>query len=173
LVAKVNYSHHDSSQGSIILPLYSVVRSEKRISEKSGLNQWNGGGRRRIPGESYTPVPSLIHELYPTFFPKRDQSFELELPNGQHVSAKLCQSGRKALMSAPNSSLNFWLFELIDGSLNQVLNRFRDKRPYQYEDLVVIGFDCVVIDKQNDGSYKMSRGYIGQYERQVRSKDGL
>ncbi|HHU19176.1 MAG TPA: restriction endonuclease, partial [Bacilli bacterium] len=58
-------SHHVLSQTAIqsnledddfiILPLYSP--STKNVEQKSGLNQWNAGGRARNINEVYIPIP--------------------------------------------------------------------------------------------------------------------
>jgi hypothetical protein len=148
----------------VALPLYSFSGSAKVIPQKSGLNQWNGLGRARSPGESYIPVPKKVHYLSPGFFPDRKSNFDLELPNGQTVMAKICQTGGKALMSKPNSSLSYWLFQLVDGSIETYVQRFSDKRPYAYEDLLKLGFDCVLIHKSNVGEFKMTIGSVGGYE---------
>ncbi len=47
---------------SILLPLYSVIKGVKTVPEKSGLNQWNAGGRKRNPNEIYIPISSWIHK---------------------------------------------------------------------------------------------------------------
>jgi hypothetical protein len=85
----------------VLLPLSS--------QEKSGLNQWNAGGRKRNPDEVYIPIPKWIHSCFPDFFPARDEEFSLNLPNGKTLSAKICQDGGKALMSNPNKALGTWL----------------------------------------------------------------
>lgn len=138
--------------------------SSKVLPEKSGLNQWNGLGRKRSPGESYIPVPRVVHKLAPGFFPELNRSFELTLPNKQIVIAKICQGGGKALMSNPNSSLNFWLFQLVDNSIETYVSRFSSKRPYVYEDLVKLGFDCVRIDRNSSGHFTMTTESLGGYE---------
>jgi hypothetical protein len=158
-------SEVEANLASVVLPLYSTGAETKTIPARSGLNQWNALGRVRSPGESYIPVPRIVHRLAPTFFPNRHSNFELELPNGQTVVAKICQSEGKALMSKPNSSLNFWLFQLIDGSLENYVKRFSTKSPYRYEDLVRLDFDCVRIQKSNTHKFKMTTGSIGEFER--------
>ena len=80
----------------IILPLYGVKNKEKYIFEKSGLNQWNAGGRKREAGEIYIPIPAVIHSKFPHFFPKRDTSFNLKIPTGEVFSAKVCQDNRQS-----------------------------------------------------------------------------
>lgn len=118
----------------VILPLYST-QQKGEVSEKSGLNQWNAKGRVRNVNEVYIPIPIKIHRLYPNFFPLRDEPFELQLPDGKKLSAKICQQGGKALMSNPNSDLGEWLLRKIlkkkEGSLVTKL------------DLDIFGFDSI------------------------------
>lgn len=124
----------------VILPLYSSRGQEKKVPEKSGLNQWNASGRRRSPDEVYIPIPRSIHQYYPNFFPNRETPFELLLPDGKILNAKVCQDGGKALMTNPNSELGKWLlrdmlkldeYELVT---IDVLNRF--------------GIDSILIEKR-------------------------
>lgn len=135
----------------VILPLYSTQQHGK-VPEKSGLNQWNAGGRTRNANEVYIPVPLKIHHLYPNFFPKRDEPFELQLPDGKKLSAKICQQGGKALMSNPNSDLGEWLLRKIlkkkEGTLVTKL------------DLDTFGFDSIMVvntHKLNDDGLKIFR----------------
>ena len=97
----------------VILPLYSKRGGVPNVPERSGLNQWNANGRRRDENEVYIPIPKSIHHNYPTFFPPRDCPFELQLPDGRVLSAKVCQDGGKALMSNPNSALGEWLLRKV------------------------------------------------------------
>ena len=105
----------------VVLPLYGVRRGTKYVPEKSGLNQWNAGGRQRQPNEVYIPIPKQIHRTYPGFFPDRDTPFTLILPNGSSLLAKVCQDGGKALMSNPNQDLGKWILrdvlQLKEGEL--------------------------------------------------------
>lgn len=96
----------------VILPLYSK-RGVPHIPERSGLNQWNARGRARDSNEVYIPIPKSIHKLYPHFFPDMDSPFELVLPDGNSLSAKVCQDGGKALMSNPNAALGEWLLRKV------------------------------------------------------------
>src|SRR5690606_30232177 len=80
----------------VILPLYGIKEKEKFVFEKSGLNQWNAGGRKRNIGEVYIPIPIEIHKQFPYFFPERDQLFHLKIPTGETFSAKVCQDNSKA-----------------------------------------------------------------------------
>lgn len=96
----------------VILPLYSK-RGIPHVPERSGLNQWNAKGRPRDVNEIYIPIPKIIHKLYPDFFPDRDCPFELVLPDGKSLSAKICQDGGKALMSNPNAVLGEWMLRKV------------------------------------------------------------
>ena len=79
----------------VILPLYSYDKNKnenkKYVPEKSGLNQWNAGGRVRKYGEVYIPIPAEIRKLKIGFFPERDKIFNLEIPSGIKLKAKICQ----------------------------------------------------------------------------------
>lgn len=97
----------------VILPLYSSRGGVPNVPEKSGLNQWNAGGRQRDPNEIYIPIPISIHRNYPAFFPPRDEHFALELPDGGILSAKVCQENSKALMSTHNADLGKWLLRKV------------------------------------------------------------
>lgn len=132
---------------SVILPLYSP--GSMVVQRSSGINNWNAGGRARKFGEAYIPIPSIVHKIRPGFFPTRDSKFVMALPNGDRISAKVCQQGSKALMSDPNTSICFWLYELIDGERKIAEKRFKDKNPYSYQDLLRIGKDAVRISKSS------------------------
>lgn len=96
----------------VVLPLYSV--RDKQVQGKSGLNQWNADGRARNEDEVYVPVPIKIHQNYPDFFPQdKTEIFDLELPDGQVLSAKMCQSNLKGLMSNPNKALGNWILRKV------------------------------------------------------------
>ena len=152
---------------SVILPLYSTKSSIlKTIPPRSGINQWNAGGRSRKFGEAYIPIPRKIHEIRPDFFPPRDQKFELLLPSGKVVTAKVCQDGSKALMSDPNTALCTWLFSTIDGDYGAAQTRHADKRPYTYEDLARIAKDSVRITRIDNGTsqFELELVPVGSYE---------
>lgn len=120
----------------VMLPLYSV--RDGSVPLKSGLNQWNAGGRARHEDEVYIPVPIAIHRNYPDFFPDRDTPFALYLPDGNTLSAKICQENGKALMSNPNRELGHWL-------LRKVLK----KKPWElvtWDDYNRYGFDSICVE---------------------------
>lgn len=124
----------------VILPLYSTRTGE--VPTKSGLNQWNAGGRSRDENELYIPVPKAIHHCYPNFFPNRDTPFELVLPDKKILFAKICQEGGKALMSNPNKDLGEWF-----------LRKVMKKKPGEIvtkRDLDIFGIDSVFVEKTNE-----------------------
>ncbi len=140
----------------VILPLYGIKNKQKFVFEKSGLNQWNAGGRKRDIGEVYIPIPSKIHHLYPDFFPKRDELFDLKIPTGEVFSAKVCQDNSKALMTNPNKALSDWLlrkvFQLKEGELAT------------YEKMNTLGFDSVLITKDDKGNYRIDKAKLDSYD---------
>lgn len=151
----------------VILPLYSTKSKGKReVQEKSGINQWNAGGRERKFGESYIPIPMAIHDAHPNFFPAKDVKFKLTLPNGKVISAKVCQENNKALMSDPNTDLCEWLYTIIDKNLDIAKERFVEERPYTYEDLRKVGKDSVRVIKVDGepNSYRLESSNLGSYE---------
>lgn len=155
----------------VILPLYST-RSHAP-GEKSGINQWNAGGRQRSFGEAYIPVPAGVKKLKPDFFPPRDKKFKLLLPNGQTIQAKICQENGKALMADPNTDLCEWLFRMIDGDLSIASARLANSNPYKYADLLAIGKDAVEIRKASGATseYELRLAPVGSYEEFINSEE--
>lgn len=143
---------------TIYLPLYSYHKKtkEKYVPEKSGLNQWNAGGRKRKPNEVYINIPVEIRRYKPDFFPTRDDSFTLNLPNGSFKMAKVCQDDNKALMSNPNEDLGKWI-------LRDVLN-LQEHELVTYHKLESIGIDTVQLNKYEDGTYEINFKALGTYE---------
>ena len=147
----------DESNNVVILPLYSFNETAQYfVAERSGLNQWNASGRVRNENEAYIPIPAWIHKAFPDFFPARDVAFDLRLPNGQVMSAKVCQDGSKALMSNPNQALGRWL-------LRDVLE-LEPLELLTYERLAEIGVDSVEIERLDDASYRINFRASGTFE---------
>jgi len=144
----------------VILPLYGIKEKEKFVFEKSGLNQWNAGGRKRNIGEVYIPIPIEIHKQFPYFFPERDQLFHLKIPTGETFSAKVCQDNSKALMTNPNKALSDWLlrkvFQVKEGELLTI------------EKMNELGFDSVIIIKDENGNYQIDKAKTNSYEQFIR-----
>ncbi len=147
LIRGVNY---------VILPLYGIHKKQKFVFEKSGLNQWNAGGRKRDMGEVYIPIPIEIHKQFPSFFPQRDELFHLGIPTGEVFSAKVCQQGSKALMTNPNKALSDWL-------LRKVL-QLQEGELATYEKLNQLGFDSVIIYKDDNEYYRIDKAKLNSYE---------
>lgn len=137
----------------VILPLYSTKGGKKEVPERSGINQWNAGGRVRKFGEAYIPIPSWIYRSHPNFLPARNQYFRLKLQDGTIQKAKICQDGGKALMTDPNDKLCAWFYSAIEPNLSydKIMKRLQEKRPYTYADLVRVGKDSVKITKATPG----------------------
>jgi hypothetical protein len=152
----------------VILPLYSPKSHSVQL--RSGINQWNAGGRSRKYGEAYIPVPVSIHHNFPGFFPERDQKFKVRLSNQTSVfNAKICQAGGKALMTSPNFELGKWLTSVIDPTIpNEAFNRpVGGRAPFTYLDLEKIGKDSVAITKSienGESVYLITFSPIGSYE---------
>lgn len=139
---------------TIYLPLYG---RNQTVFEKSGLNQWNAGGRDRHPNEVYIPIPAEIHKNFPSFFPNQDTPFDLKLPNGKKMQSKICQDGGKALMSYSNRELGQWI-------LRDVL-KLKEGQILDYEKLQTIGIDSVRIDKISNSDFEINFSRIGSYEK--------
>ena len=183
----------------LCLRLYTIDRKtgEKIVAPTSGLNQWNGvrtSNRRRAdgtvvhvetprdPNELYIPYTAKDRNRKPDFFPPRDVSFNLHLPDGTIISAKVCQEAYKkmseekydmltedekriederrmagkAIMSNPNRVLGEWLlrkvFELQEGT------------PVTYHMLERFGIDSVIFTKIDDLEYSIDFSETGTYE---------
>ena len=136
---------------SVVLPLYST-RGGRHVPEKSGLNQWNAGGRKRDTDEVYVPLPKRIRDDNPDFFPPRYEPFRLFLPDGTELSASVCQDDGKAIMSNPNKTLGRWL-------LRTVLH-LNEGEVATIEKLDDLGIDAVIVTKYPD-HYRMDFTYIG------------
>ncbi len=155
--AQLDPAQHFNKENQLCLRLYSTKSDgTKFVAEKSGLNQWNAGGRRRNPNEVYIPYPVEDRERSIGFFPPRDTVFDLTLPDGSTIPAKVCQQDNKAIMSNPNKVLGEWLlrnvFELQEGTL------------LTYQMLEVFGIDSVVFTKVDNLKYTVDFAETGTYE---------
>lgn len=144
-----------------VLPLYSVRGGNKWVPPKNNLNMRFAGGRPRDLYEVGIPIPADFRHRYPHFFPGRDISFRLLLPDGRFLFAKQCQDDGKALMSNPNAALGHWL---IDDVL-----RIPPDEAITYEDLAKYGIDAVRLEKVLDNNteevyYTIDFALAGSYE---------
>lgn len=141
----------------LCLRLYSCSKtSGKFVAEKSGLNQWNARGRKRDENEVYIPYPAEDRKSSINFFPPRNLVFDLHMPNGSTISAKVCQDEGKGIMSNPNKVLGEWL-------LRDVFE-LPAKTVVTYEMLEKFGVDSVVFTKLGELEYKIDFAEIGTYE---------
>ena len=149
----------------VVLPLYGIKKKHKFVFEKSGLNQWNAGGRKRDFGEVYIPIPKNIHNQFPGFFPERDQLFDLKIPTGEKFKAKVCQDNSKALMTNPNKALSDWLlrkiFQVKEGEILTI------------EKMNKLGSDSVIIEKTDDRNYKIDILPIDSYRKFLNQQSSL
>jgi hypothetical protein len=139
----------------IFLPLFSD-KGGRNVPESSGLNQWNAQGRPRNPNEVYIPIPSWIHKVFPDFFPAKDEPFELILPDKEMLNVKVCQEGRKALMSNPNLDLGKWILRRVMGLAEGEL--------LTYKRLEELGLDSVVLYKEDNNTYTINFTKLGAYD---------
>lgn len=145
-----------NTENFVILPLFSDRGNKRHVPEKSGLNQWNASGRTRHPDEVYIPIPKWIHDVFPLFFPARDESFQLRLPDKSLLSAKVCQDNSKALMSNPNRDLGKWI-------LRRVLD-LKEKDPLTYKKLQELGIDSVRVSKHSERHFSIDFCDSGTYD---------
>lgn len=143
----------------IFLPLYG---RKQTVFEKSGLNQWNASGRERHPDEVYIPVPIVIHQLFPNFFPDRYTPFNLKFPDGENVAAKICQESGKALMTQSNRKLGKLI--LRDGLQLEI------GELATYEKLQLLGIDSVRIDKIDSNDFEINFSKNNSYEYFINNK---
>jgi len=156
---------------AIYLPLYAPSSKEFETGKSSGLNQWNATPRRRRDkngnleaegkprhaDEVYIPIPIEIHQKFPEFFVQSNEHiFDLLLPNGKLLNAKLCQSNSKGLMSNPNKDLGHWILrdvmELPERAL--VTREVLDK----------LNIDSVLVIKETKNRYKIDFASCGKFE---------
>lgn len=149
----------------LCLRLYSTKKDgTKFVAERSGLNQWNARGRARDANEVYIPYQKEDRDRDLAFFPPRDTVFNLTLPDGTRIPAKVCQEADKnnpligkSIMSNPNKILGEWLlrnvFELPEGTL------------VTYDMLQRFGVDSVVFTKLGDLEYSVDFSELGTYEK--------
>lgn len=123
---------------------------------KSGLNQWNAGGRKRHPDEVYIPIPSWIYNQFQGFFPPRDQPFNLILPSKKQLVAKICQDNSKALMTNPNQDLGKWLL--------RKLLKLKEFELLTCQKLEEIGIDSVKITKIDNQNFEIDFKKLGSFE---------
>lgn len=171
-------------KNQLCLRLYATKPDgTKYVPDKSGLNQWNAGGRARDANEVYIPYLADDRARSDGFFPPRDKPFGLMLPNGEWISAKVCQGAYprmpdaeyalltkeekaiedkkrqtgKAIMSNPNLKLGKWL-------LRDVFE-LKPKTLVTYDMLRVFNIDSVMFTKLSDNKFTVDFCVLGTYEK--------
>ncbi len=140
----------------VLLPLYSTRLGD--VPEKSGLNQWNAGGRERNPNEVYIPIPRVVHVKKPNFFPPKDQKFILQTDDGYKFKAKVCQDGSKALMTDHNKDLGEWI-------LRKIL-KIQEGEKVTLAHLQAKNADTVIIYKISEDTYLISLDSFGSFAKE-------
>lgn len=141
----------------IVIPLY-IPGDEKSVPSASGLNLWNAAGRPRDPGEMELRLNKKLRDTYTghNFFPPKDQPFNLKVPDGTVMNAKVCQQDCKALMTNPNKDISTWL-------LRTVL-LLKERELLTYEHLEELGIDSVIVTKIDEKNYTIDKALLGSYE---------
>ncbi len=153
-VNKENTKTLDKLEEVVYLPLYST--RGKNVSPKSGLNQWNAGGRKRKDNEVYIPIPAWVHKRFPNFFNLKIKNFDVHLPNGKILNMSVCQEGRKTLMSNPNKDLGIWILRnILKVSPGEIVT---------INHLLDMNIDSVELKKINDEEYILNFSKYGSYE---------
>lgn len=180
----------EEQRPQLCLRLYAVKPDgTKYVPEKSGLNQWNANGRARDANELYIAYLADDRERDLQFFPPRDTSFTLVLPDGTEMDAKVCQRAYKkikdedyeqlsdeekaeedaksqvgkAIMSNPNKTLGKWLLRDVFGLPEGTL--------VTYDMLRVFGIDSVMFTRIDNRKYGIDFCVLGTYERMYNLHD--
>lgn len=103
---------------------------------------------------NYGNIPQN-RERMPGFFPGRDQPFDLELPNGETIIAKVCQDQGKAIMSNPNKDLGKWL-------LRDVLH-LSEGELVTMDMLDNLGVNAVMFTRKDKGKYSIDFTQLDDY----------
>ncbi len=112
------------------------------------MDQWNASGKTRNLNEIYIPIPSKVHRYSKNFFPPRDKSFNLHLPNGKILDVKVCQNNSKALGK--------WLLRDVLG--------LKEGELLTYTRLQIIGIDSIRLDKLDNENFKINFVSSGSFE---------
>ena len=83
--------------------------------------------------------------------------FNLKLPDGSILKAKVCQSGNKALMSNPNKDLGQWI-------LRKIL-KVKPGELITIDHLNKVGFDSVVVYKTDVNNFSIDVCYHDSYSK--------
>jgi len=149
-----------ASKDAVVLPLYGLNQGENFVYPRSGLNQWNAGGRKRAFEEVYIPIPSSVRKKAHDILPPSNTPFSLILPDGNELTVKVCQDDGKALMSNPNIDLGNWLLRDVLG--------LEEGEVLTYEHLLKLGIDSVEITRFGS-KYKIDFMPPGTFEEYIKN----
>lgn len=117
----------NESDNFIILPLYNdktyLVNKKSVFNASLASSKTKGSNIPRPAYEAYAHIPKYIHQLFPNFFgfdaldreSRSNSHFNLHLPNGSMITAKITQDDGKSLQTNPQSILGKWLLFSIFG----------------------------------------------------------
>lgn len=162
-LGNVEGSQKKTGNPYIYLPIYAD-RSMK-VNEKSAFNAWNAAPKNknskspRPAFEAYIPIPIWVHRAMPNFFgfdplnPEElstAESFNLHLPSGETIPARITQQNGKSLQTNPQSVLGKWILHDVFGldAYEQLTN----------EHLKALGVDSFRIEKIDTENFKIDLG---------------
>lgn len=153
----------------IILPLYNdddyLVNGKSAFNASLGSSKVKGSNKPRPAYEAYAPIPVYIHHLYPNFFSfnaldreaRHKSNFNLHLPNGEIIIAKITQDNGKSLQTNPQSILGKWLLFSIFG--------LGEYEPLTRDILDEKEIDSIKVTKIDNNNFSVNIGNYLDYER--------
>lgn len=166
---------------SIVLPLYSDEKSGPVIQKKSGFNaslarpKVKGSNIPRPAYEAYLAIPKYIHVLKPNFFGfdaldekarNGRKGFELDLPSGKSITARITQDNGKSLQTSPQSILGKWILHDIFG-----LGEYERLTVERLKELAV---DSVIITKLTENHFKIELApYLGYENWKIENQEAI
>lgn len=170
-------SDYSEENNVIYLPIYSDTRM--KVEEKSGFNAWNaapkskGTNTPRPDFEAYISIPKWIHMTFPYFFgfdaldkEKRNVAgpFNLHLPDGRKIEARITQDNGKSLQSNPQNLLGKWILHDVLGLNTREL--------LTIEHLKKLGVDSLKITKLDNHNYKIELADTFAFEKWKMENEG-
>ena len=100
-----------------------LVNKKSVFNASLASSKTKGSNIPRPAYEAYAHIPKYIHQLFPNFFgfdaldreSRSNSHFNLHLPNGSMITAKITQDDGKSLQTNPQSILGKWLLFSIFG----------------------------------------------------------
>lgn len=162
----------------IILPLYND--DDYLVNEKSVFNaslskpKTKGSNKPRPAYEAYAHIPVYIHHLYPNFFgfdalnreSRNNSCFNLHLPDGDIIVAKITQDDGKSIQTKPQSILGKWLLFNIFG--------LKEYEPLTREIIDEKEIDSIKITKIDNENFKVDVCNYLDYEKwKIKNKERI